>query len=279
MSVPAEKISEGWRAHLDLGFAHDGRRTILSHRRHVGPLVIQKPFYPEGEPCHIYLLHPPGGVVGGDQIRLDVSLADTAHALLTTPAASKFYRSQANTAVLEQNFHVKAGATLEWLPQETILFADSHVRMQTKIDLQQGARFIGWELLCLGRPASGEKYSLGECQQRVSIWRDDMPLLIETTRLHGAASVLDQQWGLQGANVVGTCVAVGADKTVLQAVRDAAITIDQGCFTTTLINDVLVCRTLAMQAEPARNALIRAWQVIRPLILQREASAPRIWFT
>lgn len=279
MSAVAEKLSDGWRAQLSLAFTHDGRRTILSHRQHSGPLVIQKPFYPEGEPCHIYLLHPPGGVVGGDQLRLDIEVNKQAHALLTTPAASKFYRSNATTAVLEQSFKVTDGATLEWLPQETILFSDSHVRMQTRIDLAQQAGFIGWELLCLGRPASGEKYALGNCQQRFAIWRDNQPLLIETTRLQGAAKVLPARWGLQDANVMGTCIAVGADKSVLKAVRDAEIEIDRGLFTATLINDVLVCRVLAMQAEPARHAFIEAWRIIRPHLLQREASAPRIWFT
>ena len=279
MSVAAEKLASGWRAHLSLGFAHDGRRTILSQRKHTGPLVIQKPFYPEGEPCHIYLLHPPGGVVGGDQLKLDVEVKSKAHALLTTPAAGKFYRSNETTAVLEQSFTVKAGAVLEWLPQETILFAGSHVRMQTQIQLEADANFIGWELLCLGRPASGEKYALGDCQQRFSIWRDKIPLVIETTRLHGAAKVLNRNWGLQGANVMGTCIAVNADKTTLHAVRDADIQIDKGLFTATLINDVLICRVLAMQAEPARNAFIQAWSTIRPLLLKRQASVPRIWFT
>ena len=134
-------------------------------------------------------------------------------------------------------------------------------------------------MLCLGRPASNEKYTLGNCQQRFSIWRNDHPLVIETTRLHGAAEVLTAKWGLQDANVVGTCIAVGVNKTVLNAVRDAEIKIDKGTFTATLINDVLVCRALAMQAEPARNAFIKAWQIIRPFLLQREASPPRIWFT
>ncbi|MFO7602377.1 MAG: urease accessory protein UreD [Gammaproteobacteria bacterium] len=279
MSAAAEVMTAGWQAHLALGFRHDGRRTILSRREHRGPLLIQRAFYPEGEPCHIYLLHPPGGVVGGDQLRLEVEVNDGAHALITTPAASKFYRSKAATAVLEQTFKVSSGATLEWLPQETILFADSHVRMQTDIRLEAGAGFIGWELLCLGRPASGEKYALGNCQQRFALWRDDEPLLIETTRLHGAASVLERKWGLQGANVMGTCMAVNADKTVLQAVRAADIQIANGLFTVTLIHDVLICRALALQAEPARQAFVQAWQIIRPLLLKRPASAPRIWFT
>lgn len=279
MSASAEVMTAGWQARLALAFRHDGRRTILSRREHRGPLVIQRPFYPEGEPCHIYLLHPPGGVVGGDVLSLEVDVDHQAHALLTTPAASKFYRSNAATASLTQTFRVEAGATLEWLPQETILFADSHVRMQTDIRLEGGAAFIGWELLCLGRPASGEKYALGNCQQRLSICRDKLPLLIETTRLHGAATVLERKWGLQGANVMGTCIAVNADKAVMQAVRDADIQIANGLFTVTLIHDVLVCRALALQAEPARKAFIRAWEIIRPLLLKRPASAPRIWFT
>ncbi len=279
MGLAAGKALTGWRAHLSLGFSDDGHRTILSHRKHLGPLVIQKPFYPEGEPCHIYLLHPPGGVVGGDQLRLDVDVNVKAHALLTTPAASKFYRSNETTAFLEQLFKVAPNATLEWLPQETILFADSHVSMQTRIQLEDNASFIGWELICLGRPASGEKYVLGNCRQRFSIWRNASPLLIETTRLHGSAAVLNQKWGLQGANVMGTCIAVNADKTTLKAVRDADIKIADGKFTSTLINDVLICRVLAMQAEPARNAFIQAWRIIRPLLLKRQASMPRIWST
>jgi len=279
MNAVVERTSDGWRAQLSLGFIHDGRRTILSHRKHYGPLVIQKPFYPEGEPCHIYLLHPPGGVVGGDQLKLDVEVKKKAHALLTTPAAGKFYRSNETTAVLEQSFSVADGAFLEWLPQETILFADSHVQMQTRIDLEKQAKFIGWELLCLGRPASGEKYTLGNCQQKFSIYRDEIPLVIETTRLHGSANVLNTHWGLKGCNVMGTCIAVGASKSVLQAVRDAEILLEEGEFTVTLINDVLICRVLAMQAEPARNAFIKAWEIIRPCIIKREASAPRIWFT
>ena len=160
-----------------------------------------------------------------------------------------------------------------------ILFADSQVNMQTNIRLAKGAAFIGWEMLCLGRPASGEKYSLGQCRQRIAIWRDDKPLIIENTRLNGSAPVLSERWGLQGATVMATLLAVNADSKVTEAIRAQKIEVENGLFTTSLINDVLVCRVLARQAEPVRKAFIKAWEVIRPLTLQRKACAPRIWFT
>ncbi|WP_455200705.1 urease accessory protein UreD, partial [Kaarinaea lacus] len=82
-----------WKAQLTLGFEKRNHRTVVANRKHVGPLVIQKPFYPEGAPCHIYLLHPPGGLVGGDQLTLNVDLNKESHVLITTPGAAKFYRS------------------------------------------------------------------------------------------------------------------------------------------------------------------------------------------
>src|SRR5262245_10241542 len=88
----------GWEASLDLKFAARGARTVLARRASVGPLVVQRPFYPEGGVAHVYLVHPPGGVVGGDQLRLSVLAEEGAHALLTTPAATKFYRSDGRVA-------------------------------------------------------------------------------------------------------------------------------------------------------------------------------------
>jgi urease accessory protein len=151
--------------------------------------------------------------------------------------------------------------------------------MQTRISLSPNSRFIGWEMLCLGRPASGEKYTLGHCRQQFSIWRDDRPLIIENTRLHGSSPVLNETWGLQGATVMGTLLAVGADQSLVEAVRVADIEIDDGLMTVSLVNDVLICRALAKQAEEVRQAFIKAWQVIRPALIGCESCPPRIWFT
>ena len=93
-----------WRARLDLELSKSNNRTILSHQKHHGPLQVQKPFYPERSgTCHVYILHPPGGVVGGDHLNIYVDVNSNAHALITTPAAGKFYRSVGPVAKLEQN--------------------------------------------------------------------------------------------------------------------------------------------------------------------------------
>src|SRR5262245_14402851 len=119
------EASAGWLASLDLEFARSGSRTVLARRSHVGPLIVQRPFYPEGDVCHVYLVHPPGGVVGGDTLELRARVHDGAHALITTPAATKFYRSEGRMARQVQDIALDA-AIFEWLPQETILFADAH---------------------------------------------------------------------------------------------------------------------------------------------------------
>jgi urease accessory protein len=278
MNAVAEQAGS-WFAGLELDFSYRAPRTVISRRKHTGPLVIQKPFYPEGQVCHVYLLHPPGGVVGGDRLQLDVNVTQAAHALITTPAAGKFYRSDGRTASMRQHMKVQGGAILEWLPQETILFSASQVNLQTVVELEHDAGFIGWEITCLGRPASDEKYDYGELRQHFELWRDGRPLLIERNAVQGNAPILNADWGLQGYSVSGTLLAVNADRYLLDAVREALEDHCEVRASASLINDVLVCRGLAQQAESLRNLFIHLWQVMRPELLLRNASPPRIWFT
>ena len=161
-----------WRAQLSLGFTRRGNKTLLSSRRHRGPLTVQRPFYPEGqEVCHVYLLHPPGGVVGGDRLEINVNCHSSTQALVTTPAATKFYRSAGAPAHLEQRLIVGKNAILEWLPQENILFSGSIGKMNTTVQLEQNSTFVGWEIVCLGRPASNETYDVGNFSQSLQIIR------------------------------------------------------------------------------------------------------------
>lgn len=271
--------SKNWLASLSLKFSGREDRTFIAHRLHKGPLVIQKPFYPEGEVCHVYLLHPPGGVVGGDQLRLDVEVNTQGHALVTTPAAGKFYRSDGRTASLTQRLKVEAGSTLEWLPQETILFSACEVNMQTIVQLESGAAFIGWEILCLGRPASNERFDQGHARQHFEIWRDNKPLMLDRSQLTGGDELLSASWGMQGYTVSGSMMMVNADKTQLQYLRDHMPVIKQGLLSVSLVNDVLVCRALAHQAEHVRFAFIDVWKLLREQLLGRVACEPRIWST
>ena len=149
----------GWQASLNLQFRRDPERTVLARAAHVGPLTVQRPFYPEGETCHLYLLHPPGGIVGGDELDIEVTLEAGSHALITMPGASKFYRSAGAEGRLSQRMTVGENATLEWLPQDTIFFPAARARLSTRFQLTSGSRLLAWELFCLGRPVNGVAFS------------------------------------------------------------------------------------------------------------------------
>ena len=188
----------GWDAKLSLRFASRGDRTEIVERRHHGPLRIQRPFYPEPSgTCHVYVLHPPGGVVGGDQLALDVSVDAGAHALLTTPAATKLYRSAGARAGVRQTLRVARGARLEWLPHETIAFSAAHAELMTRVELAAGARFLGWEMLCLGRPASDERFDRGEVRQSIEIEIGGKPAYCERGSYAAGDEVLSAAWGLR----------------------------------------------------------------------------------
>ena len=279
--APLRISAAGWEARLDLGFETRGTRTILAHRRHVGPLQVQRPFYPDGErACHVYILHPPGGVVGGDSLVINAQVECGAHALLTTPAAGKLYRSDGANAQLSQELNIADGAWLEWLPQETIAFDGARADSITRVALTGEAGFIGWEILCLGRPASDETYLHGEFVQRFEVWRDGAPLWWERNALVGGASVLRAPWGLAGRSVVATLVAVGRVPSALPALRELLNTEHgDGEFAVSQMRDVLVCRYLGNSAEQVRTGFTEAWRLLRPALWGVEAVPPRIWST
>jgi urease accessory protein len=275
-NIGMDAVSSNWCARLDLGLQQRGEVTVLAHRRHQGPLVVQKPFYPEGNVCHIYLLHPPGGVVGGDQLQINVDVQDKAHSLITTPGSGKLYRSAGPVAQIKQHLRVASDGVLEWLPQDTIIFSGCKVDMLTKVELNLHASFVGWEILCLGRPSSGEIFATGNCRQRFELWRDGEPIVIERNRFMGGDSLLTASWGLQNYPVTATMLATPANQDMLKAVREEIT--DTG-FSATLLDDVLVCRYLGQQGAYARNIFKQVWSIIRPALVNKPACPPRIWST
>lgn len=277
-----ENERPGWRAGLTLGFSRRGDKTVLSERRHYGPLAVQKPFYPEGGVCHVYLLHPPGGIAPGDRLQIDVRVAEDADALITTPAAGKCYRSDGRTSGMLQVLNVEAGASLEWLPQETILFDGCRTELTTQVRLAPGARFAGWEILCLGRPAGNELFNEGLCRQRIEVWRDGVPVLLERGFFAGGSDALRTAWGLRGCTVSGTFVVTVANRECLEAARrvdEQAGSNNGDLCGASLVDDVLVCRYLGHQAEHAKRYFTEVWRRVRPQALGREACEPRIWST
>lgn len=272
----AGETRAGWVASLELHFAARARGTFLADRRHSGPLIVQRPFWPEGPVCHTYIVHPPGGVVGGDRLELRVHGAAGSHALITTPAAGKFYRSAGRVASQRQEISLNA-ASLEWLPQESILYPQASVRLATCVRLCAQSRFIGWDIVCYGRPASGLAYSEGQVAQDFELYVDGAAVVLDRLRLDGASDAMRAAYGLAGHPVLATLFAYPADQSVLEAAR----TVDgEGItFASTRVGNVLVCRAVGHHADGVRRVMENIWARVRPRIMGRTAVAPRIWAT
>lgn len=281
-SIAKATATRGWQAELELGFTSGtvggAARTTLSHRRHLGPLRVQRPFYPDGPVCNVYIVHPPGGIVGGDRLDLRVKAHPGAHALLTTPAAGKFYRSAGPVA--RQRVEIRAcDAAVEWLPQETIYYPGAVVRQQTVIRLDGQSRFIGWDVGCYGLTSRGERFDTGHITQDFELWRDDRPLLLDRLRLAGDGAAFASAWGLAGHPVLGTFVACPGTAADVDAAREASAALADVTIGLSLVDGVLVGRVLALQADAAMRAWLEIWRVLRPRLLQRDAVLPRIWAT
>ena len=202
-----------------------------------------------------------------------------AHAFITTPAAGKFYRSDGATGVLRQRIQIEADACVEWLPQETLVYAGAHAEMLTQVDIAEDGLFIGGEILCLGRPASGERFARGSLRQVFEITRAGRPLWLERTHYEGAAPALSARWGLQDFPVVATLVCIGGDAALTEAIRAAVAPAADECFAVTRLREVTVCRYLGPSAERARRCLLPAWWQMRWALLRRGPHRPRIWDT
>ncbi|GGY60253.1 urease accessory protein UreD [Pseudoduganella albidiflava] len=266
-----------WQARLTLGFTRDSDTTRLTRREHSGPLRVQKPLYPEHPSvCHAIVVHPPGGVVGGDELSVTAHLKQDTHALLTSPGAAKWYRANGRVSRQRIDLAVDGGASLEWLPQETIFFNDAHVELDHHVALAADASYIGCEILCLGRRASGESFGQGRVAQRTSVRRGGRLLWWEQGAL--TPGTLASPLGLQGHTVSAMLLAVGKPVTAdtVAALRALA---DHPCWGVTQMKHVLCVRWLGHDSEAARELMLAAWRIVRPAVLGRAAIDLRSWRT
>jgi urease accessory protein len=284
LASPASQLEPArheWLARLRLDYARVARRTALVRREHLGPLRVQRPFYPEGpEVCHTYLVHPPAGMASGDRIEAELNLHAGAHALITTPGAAKWYRSPGEWAAQDVRLTVGPDAVLEWLPQEAILFRGARAATRLRVELASGALFLGWEITCFGRTASGERFSDGELRQRIDVSMAGAALWHEQTQLEGGGRLFDSPAGLRGCSVTGLLLAAGRDARthLLEACRAIPCGDDAQCGVTTTPG-VLAARYLGRSAEDARHYFRALWGILRPELVHRPACAPRIWNT
>jgi len=281
ISGKVRDVGTGWKAELGLDFSLSHGRTILSRRQHKGPLTLQRPFYPEGdEVCHVYAIHPPGGVVGGDRLRFHIRANTGAHGLVTTPAAGKFYRSAGPVALQEQELIVGPGGTLDWLPLDTIVYPGADAQLSTRVDLVEDAAFFGWEVVCLGLPASNAFFDQGNFIQSFEVYRDGEPVLLERARYHGGAPLLTEPWGLGGCTVFGTLIGTASGDALAKRIREQTHgqTVTER-FSLTQVDGLTVCRVMGDNAFRVRDLLAVAWNEMRLERLGRAACPPRVWNT
>ncbi|EPC03575.1 hypothetical protein L861_18745 [Litchfieldella anticariensis FP35 = DSM 16096] len=276
-----------WAA--SLGLAFEARResrgliTRMTRASHHGPLRVQRPFYPEGAEgaCHVYLLHPPGGLVSGDELNIHTSVGGGAHALLTTPAAAKLYKADSHGVSWAQHTRLKVDddGILEWLPQETLCFDGSRGEQSTTIDLAGSARCLGWEVMVLGRPASRLPFVSGRVEQRFRLTRNGRPLWLERQPLDPHHPRFQGRWGQGGATVQATLWAVGLEdeQAAVTALREALTAAPN--WAVTQRHGVLLLRYLGQERNQAWDLCQRTWEVLRPLLIGRQVCVPRIWLT
>ncbi|KMM83475.1 urease accessory protein [Pseudomonas taetrolens] len=279
MNLPANTalFTPSWDAELELGYGRFGESTRPTLRRHAGPLRVQKHLYAEGpQVCQHIIVHPPGGIAGGDRLNIRASVGPGAWAQLTSPGAAKWYRA-AGPAYQTVELKVAAGATLEWLPQETIVFSAARAELSTRIELEGDARLFYWDMVALGRQASDEHFDLGHFQSQLDIRRDGRLLWHERQRIVGGDGLLHSPIGLDGHPVFATLLVTGdINPELLETCRSLPNPVRGDL---TQLPGLLVARCLAAEALQARGWLIDLWHLLRPALLGRAALAPRIWST
>jgi urease accessory protein len=272
----------GWHGHLSLHYRRDGERTVGLDRHH-GPLRVLKPLYPEGPGvCHHVLVHPPGGLVGGDTLEVALQLQPHTHALLTTPGATRLYRSAGAVAEQAIEAEVADGARLEWLPLETIAYPGCDARNRLRFKLAPGAQMLGWDVLALGLPAAGQPLGAGRVLQHIELpgtW-------LERAHIDGTDALLDSPLGWDGRRVLATLwFAAGGPlpealrDSLLEGAREAAaahpLARHAGCSAPQ--PPLVVLRVLAERVEPALALLTQVRARWRQAAWHMQGVPPRIW--
>ncbi len=272
---------KGWAARLALQVERQGEHTRPVLREHEGPLRLQKMLYPEGAGiCHAIILHPPGGVVGGDTLDIQIRVGAQAHLFCTSPGASKWYRSAANASEQSISLSVDSGGILEWLPQEAIVFDQVNTQWTTTVALtDRSSVATGLEVIMLGRAASAESFVRGRLKNKLVVSCADQLVFNEQWVLNGADPRLDSLQGLNGNACFGQLWICGTPTQMLQSYEACLADTVSGASITYLPDRLLIARAVGSGPEMVRNQLLLIWKKIRALMTGAEPTHARIWLT
>jgi len=277
-SVLTEIASTDWHGSLCLEFANRQGSTQIIHNQTKAPLKIQRPFYPEGsEVCHSVIMHTAGGIVGGDQLSVNIRLKPNAQALITTAAASKIYRTNGREARQIIHIDVASGACLEWLPQETIVFNQAVYHQEMRVNLAPDASWLGWEITRFGRSARGERFIQGNWRSHTEVWQHDRPIWVDRQWLPGSKELFTSPHGLANCPVVASFAWIGRsiDPELVEKAR--SVWVGNGEIGVTRLMSGLLCRYRGASTMEARQWLIEVWRLVRSRSLDRPVCIPRVW--
>lgn len=272
------KSNYNWEGKLNLQFSLRNGRSVLTKHSHSGPFFVQKSFYSNDDynTPHVYLLHPPGGLVGGDRLTLSVQLESHSRALITTPGSTKFYKTNGKYILQENIFKLSNNSILEWLPQSNIFFPRTKAKISTVLKLSQGARIILFEMLCLN-----------DFNQKTIIFPEEVDTFL-CIILPGSiglrerlkVNALNCVSKLNGFQILASLFAVPGDEILLKKVRALIKSIKNiQIGGVTLLDELLVVRLLGNDNQILQTLLHHIWRVIRPNIVGKKAMIPRVWFT
>ncbi len=285
---PAQTAT-GWQGCLELTFSQRHGHSQLTHARAQAPLKVQRPFYPEGAAvCHSVILHTAGGIVGGDRLSQVIRLETDTRALITTAAATKVYGSRGRLREIPQGQQVRqaiairvdAGAHLEWLPQETIVFNGAVYRQDLRVELAPTATWLGWEIVRFGRSARGERFLQGEWRSHFEVWQQGHPLWIDRQWLPATEALLDSPHGLAGQPIVGTLSWLGQPVSADLVEKARMLWHNrepQGKAGVTALTSGLVCRYCGASTREVRHWFTDVWQLLRRSVSGRDIVKPRVW--
>jgi urease accessory protein len=279
--------SKYWFAQLELGFIGENNRTILAHRKHFGPVRVQKMLWPEKTGvCHAIIVHPPAGIAGGDHLTFKIHVEQQAHALVTTPGAGKWYKTNHKQAFQHIQITVKDQSIFEWLPQETMLFNGANANSETIIHLDSSASFIGWDMLVIGRQARNETFSEGMYQNQFKLFQNNQLLVADCLQFEGQDRWLSSCLGMNNHAVMASFWAVAPEHFRNNADLDAQI--DQirelmmrmNIYVTLTRLDYTICaRYLGDDVRECHDALAAIRAKLRRYWFDLAEEFPRIWRT
>jgi urease accessory protein len=295
MKTAMLKIENRWFASLELCFDRADYGTRLNSVKRIGPLSVQKAFYPEGRDCaHLYLLHPPAGIVSGDELHVSIDVKQNAHTLVTTPGANRFYRARTDLSIgcpkqiQITQISLDDDATCEHFPLETIVYNRANGLNNVEVRLQEGSVYCGWDMTCLGLPSSSEDFTHGRFTQLNTLYRDDILIYHDKVLIEPHSNIQHHAAGLAGNTVFGTFLAYASEEKVNNEQRTQLIAqlrevVEQNAASSlisiTAIRQLLVMRYLGQQAHQCKTLFIELWKLIRPVYIDKQGIQPRIWYT